>query len=172
MERNKLGNKIVVLGVSASGKSTFARKLGKKIGLPVTHMDALMWKPGWEYIGEEETVTLIKEVSEKDQWIIEGYIEKKVRVELFTKVNTILYLDYPGWLSAWRYVNRTLKHRKNPRPELPGSPETFKFSFLKIVFTKGEVYKLEKLFKEHNWDSKIIRFKSPKESKVFLSKLH
>jgi adenylate kinase family enzyme len=168
---NKIGNKIVVLGVSASGKSTFARKLGDKTGLPVTYIDALMWKPGWQYIGDEETVRLIKEVSEKDSWIIEGYIEKGARVELFNKSDTILYLDYPGWLSAWRYLKRTWKHRKNPRPELPGSPEKFKFSFLKIVFTKGEVYKLEKLFKEYDWNDKIIRLKSPKEARQFLVEL-
>jgi adenylate kinase family enzyme len=165
---NKIGNKIVILGVSASGKSTFARKLGEKTGLPVTYMDALMWKPGWEYIGDEETVRLIKEASEKEQWVIEGYIDKQVRVDLFNKADTILYLDYPGWLSAWRYIKRTWIHRKNPRPELPGSPEKFSFKFLKIVFTKVEVYKIEKLFKENDWSDKIIRFKSPKEADLFL----
>lgn len=170
MER-KLGNKIVVLGVSASGKSTFARKLGAITRLPVTYMDALMWKPGWQYIGDEETIRLIKEASQKEAWIIEGYIEKEARVDLFNKADTILYLDYPGWLSAWRYLKRTWRHRKNPRPELPGSPEKFNFNFLKIVFTKGEVYKLEKLCREYDWNNKTIRFKSPKEANVFLKNI-
>ena len=168
---SNIGNKIVVLGVSASGKSTFARKLGEKTGLPVIHIDALMWKPGWNYIGDEETVRLIAEASEKDAWIIEGYIEKKARVELFNKTDNILYLDYSGKLSAWRYIMRYIKHRKHPRLELPGSPEKFSFKFLKLVYTKGEVYKLEKLFKEHNWNDKIIRFKSPKDARSFLQSL-
>ncbi len=167
----ELGNKIVVLGVSASGKSTFARALAIKTQLPLIHMDAIMWKPNWEYAGDEETVRRIKEVSEQDSWIIEGYIDKTVRVDLFNKADAILYLDYPGWLSAWRYIKRCFKHRTNPRPELPGSPEKFNFNFLKIVFTKGEVYKLEKLFKEYDWDKKIIRFKSPKEAKLLLESL-
>ncbi|MEY2665164.1 MAG: hypothetical protein RLZZ480_269 [Candidatus Parcubacteria bacterium] len=168
---NSIGNKVVVLGVSASGKSTFARKLGEKTGLPVTYIDTLMWKPGWQYIGDEETVRLIKSVSERDAWIIEGYIEKEARVDLFNKADTILYLDYPGWLSAWRYIKRTWKHRKNPRPELPGSPDKFSFKFLKTVFSKGEVYKLERLLKEHDWNSKITRFTSPKEADLFLKSL-
>lgn len=128
-----------------------------------------MWKPGWNYIGDEETVRLIIQASEKDAWIIEGYIEKEARVELFNKADTILYLDYPGWLSAWRYIKRCFRHRKNPRPELPGSPDKFSFNFLKLVFTKGEVYKLEKLFKEHDWNNKIIRFASPGDAKAFLN---
>jgi len=168
---NSIGNKIVVLGVSASGKSVFSRKLGEKMGLPVTYIDALMWKPGWQYIGDEETVRLINEASAKETWIIEGYIEKQARVDLFNKADTILYLDYPGWLSAWRYIKRVWKHKKNPRPELPGSPDKFSFKFLKLVYTKGEVYKLERLFKEHDWNSKIIRFRSPKEADLFLKSL-
>jgi adenylate kinase family enzyme len=164
----EIGNKIVVLGVSASGKSTFARKLGEKTGLPVTFIDALMWKPGWQYIGDEETVRLIKEASEKDAWIIEGYIEKQARVDLFNTADTILYLDYPAWLPAFRYIKRWIKHRNNARPELPGCPEKFSFEFLWRVYKKKEVYRLEQLFKEHDWNSKIIRLKSPKETQAFL----
>jgi adenylate kinase family enzyme len=164
----EIGNKIVVLGVSASGKSTFARKLGEKTGLPVTFIDALMWKPGWQYIGDEETVRLIKEASGKDAWIIEGYIEKQARVDLFNTADTILYLNYPAWLPAFRYIKRWIKHRNNARPELPGCPEKFSFEFLWRVYKKKEVYRLEQLFKEHDWNSKIIRLKSPKETQAFL----
>lgn len=166
---NNLGTKIVIVGVSASGKSTFACKLGEKIGLPVTYIDALMWKPGWEYIGDEETVRLIKEASEKEHWIIEGYIAKEARGALFEKADIILYLDYPGWLSARRYVKRWIKHRKKPRPELPGSPEKFSIEFLQRVYFKKEVYRLEQLFKQSDWNNKIIRFKSPKEAAHFLN---
>jgi adenylate kinase family enzyme len=166
-----IGKQIVVVGVSASGKSTFARKLSEKISMPVTHMDSLMWKPNWEYIGDEETVRLIAEVSENDEWLIEGYIEKEARVDLFNKADRIIYLDYPGWVSAWRYVQRWWKYRKNSRPELPGCPEKFSFKFLKLVYTKGEVWKLEKLFRESNWDSKIVRLKHPGETDSFLSSL-
>lgn len=160
--------KIVVVGVSASGKSTFARRLSEKLGITLIHMDEIMWNPGWEYIGDELTVQRICEASLKPEWIIEGYISKAARTDLFEKADLILYLDYSGWVSAWRYLKRFLKHRKNPRPELPGSPEKFSFKFLKLVFTKGEVWKLEKLFKESDLDSKIIRLKTPKEAEGYI----
>lgn len=166
-----LGMKIVIVGVSASGKSTFARKLADKLKIPVTHMDALMWESGWEYIGDDKTVALIDEVSRQEDWVIEGYITKAARSELFSKADKIIYLDYPGLLSAWRYVKRWWKYRKNPRPELPGSPEKFSFTFLRLVHTKGEVWKLERLFKESNWDSKIIRLKNPKDAEEYLNNL-
>ena len=171
MEKSKLGKKIVVLGVSASGKTTFARTLGEKIGLPVTYMDEVMWRPGWKYVGDEETTAHIRTISQGDAWIIEGFIDKSVQQELFERSDTLLYLDYPGWLSAWRYVKRWWKHRKNPRPELTESPEKFSFEFLKRVYTKKEVYRLEKLFRTVDFNAKITRFKSPKEAEEFLQSL-
>lgn len=163
--------KIVIVGVSASGKSSFARELSKKINVPTTHMDEIMWNPGWEYIGDEKTVAAINEAVKKEDFIIEGYIDKAARVNLFNTADKILYLDYPGWLSAFRYIKRVLKHRKNPRPELPGSPDKFSLKFLKLVYTKGEVGKLEKLLKENDWNSKIIRFKKPREAQEYLQKI-
>lgn len=168
---NNLGNKIVVLGVSASGKTTFARKLSEKTGLPVTYMDEVMWRPGWKYIGDVETAAQIEKVSNNDSWIIEGFIDKNSQKSLFEKADTLLYLDYPGWLSAWRYIKRWLKHRKTPRPELPDSPEKFSLEFLLRVYKKKEVYRLEKLFKAVDFSAKTIRFKSPKEAKQFLVQL-
>ena len=108
---SKLGKRTVVLGVSASGKSTFARVLANKTDLPLIHIDQIMWKPGWQYIGDEETVRRIKEVSGNEEWIIEGYIEKGARVELFNQADTILYLDYPAWIPALRYIKRWWQHR-------------------------------------------------------------
>jgi adenylate kinase family enzyme len=49
-------NRVVIVGASAAGKSTFARQLAKKIQLPLIHMDEIMWKPGWQYIGDEAVI--------------------------------------------------------------------------------------------------------------------
>ena len=159
----------IVVGVSASGKTTFTKKLADKLGVEPILMDAIVWNPGWNYIGDEQAIEKIQEVVAKEHWLFEGYVATAMRTEVFDRADTILYLDYPGWLSAWRYIKRCFKHRKHPRPELPGSPETFSFKFLKLVYTKGEVWRLEELFKENDWNSKIIRFKTPKEAEQYLA---
>ena len=51
-----LGKKILIVGTSASGKSTFARKLAAKTKLPLIHIDSIMWQPGWDYIGDTEAI--------------------------------------------------------------------------------------------------------------------
>jgi adenylate kinase family enzyme len=163
--------KIVVVGVSASGKTTFSRKLTSKTGLPAIHVDGLMWKPGWKHVGDEEMVKLIAQASQQDEWIIEGYITKAARRDLFEKADQILYLDYPRLLPALRYIKRWWQHRKYPRPELPGSPEKFYLKFLLFICSKREAWELERLFRESNWDSKIVRLKGSKQTDRFLQDL-
>ena len=39
--------RVLVMGSSGSGKSTFSRKLSEITGIPIVSLDALYWKPGW-----------------------------------------------------------------------------------------------------------------------------
>ena len=39
--------RILVMGSSGSGKSTFAQRLADIAGIPMVSLDALYWKPGW-----------------------------------------------------------------------------------------------------------------------------
>jgi adenylate kinase family enzyme len=163
-----LGKKIVVIGVSASGKSVFARKLAAKTGLPIVFVDTLMWKPGWNYIGDEETAKLLDNESANSQWIIEGYIVKPARPFIFERADTIMYLDYSPWVASWRYLKRWWMHRNDPRLELPGCPEKFSFKFLKLVWSKGETISLNKFLENSLHQHKVIRLHSPKAAKNFL----
>src|SRR4026207_225260 len=39
--------RVLVMGSSGAGKSTFARRLSDMTGLPFVSLDAMYWKPGW-----------------------------------------------------------------------------------------------------------------------------
>ena len=130
-----------------------------------------MWKPGWNYIGDEATVEQINAVATTHEWIIEGYISKMARTSLFEKATAIIYLDYAPHISSWRYIKRWWKHRHAPRPELEGSPESFKFSFLKLVWTKGEAHSLNAALSKVSNQSKIYTLRSPREAARFLAQV-
>lgn len=165
---HQIGKKIVVVGVSASGKSAFSKRLSEKVGIPVTFMDAIMWNPCWEYIGDEATVKKLRELSSKPEWIIEGYITTASRVFLFDQADTIIYLDYSPIVASWRYIKRWWKHRKHARPELEGSPEKFSFKFLRLVWSKGEAISLNKFLSAVKNQEKIITLHTPAEAEKFL----
>lgn len=163
-----LGTKLVVVGVSASGKSTLARALAEKLRIPLTHMDTIWWKPGWVEVGEEEAAKQLERITSGEAWIIEGYIPKISRPLVFERADHILYLDYHRSVAARRYIKRWWKHRKDPRPELQGSPEKWDFKFLKLVWNKGEAISLNKFLKLVENQQKIVTLQSPNQTKVFL----
>lgn len=166
-----IGTKILVVGVSAAGKTTFSRKLADITGLPLILMDSIIWKPGWEWVDDDVIVKRLDEESAKPRWIIEGYITKEAGSFLFDRADTIIYLDYSPWAASWRYVRRWWKHRREPRPELEGSPEKFSFTFLKLIWTKGEAISLNKFLAKIEDQRKILTFLSPDAADDFLRKL-
>lgn len=171
MKDLKLNKKILIVGVSASGKSTFSRKLSEILNLPLTLMDSIMWKPGWVYVGDEIVVERLKEISKNPEWIIEGYIVKEARMFLFEEADLVIYLDYSRIIPAWRYIKRCFMHRKNSRKELTGSPERFSFKFLRTVWMKWEAITLDEFLDKLEDKAKIIKLKSPKEAEAFINKL-
>src|SRR3989454_12597016 len=40
--------RVLVIGTGGSGKSTVARRLAQRTGLPLIHLDAHYWRPGWQ----------------------------------------------------------------------------------------------------------------------------
>jgi adenylate kinase family enzyme len=167
-DMHTLGRRIAIVGISASGKTTYARKLAKKLQLPAIFMDAIMWNPGWEYIGYEATALKLEEISEGSNWIIEGYITEDAHSFILHKADTIIYLDYSPLTSCWRYIKRCWKHRINPRPELQGCPDKFSFKFLMLIWNKSESISLEKYLLEVTNQSKIIRLHTQKEADTLL----
>ena len=160
-------NRIAIIGISASGKSVFARELAKKTSLPLIHMDQLFWKADWKEAPEAEYFHQHEEMIQQDRWIIEGYIEESMASRL-KRADLILYLDFPGWLCALRLVQRWFIHRRKARPELPKEAlEKFKRKFFWLVLTRGERIRIEQslaLVEKPN----VIRFTSPKELDKFM----
>lgn len=55
--RPQIGGKmkrVMVIGCSGAGKSTFALELGRITGIKVTHLDRLNWKAGWKEVSRDE----------------------------------------------------------------------------------------------------------------------
>ena len=50
----KLGQKIIVIGRSGSGKSSLSKKLRDVTGLPLFHLDNIWWQSDKSHISREE----------------------------------------------------------------------------------------------------------------------
>jgi len=88
-----LGKRIIVLGCSGSGKSTFSKKLHQITGFPLIHLDNIWWKPDRTHISRTEFDERLQVVLEEEQWILDGDYSRTYEVR-FKACDTVIFLDY------------------------------------------------------------------------------
>ncbi|WP_425097756.1 AAA family ATPase [Tropicibacter sp. S64] len=126
--------RVMILGQPGSGKSTLARKLGDRTGLPVVHIDRIHHLPGWVPRPLHEKIALALEQQARPEWIIEGGLSVTYE-DRFNRADTVIFLDFPLWLRAWRVFWRTLRYYGRTRPDMQDDcPERFNLEFSKWIW--------------------------------------
>jgi len=94
MSKAPIGNRILILGCPGSGKSTFARRLGARTGLPVVHLDNIWWRADGTHIDREAFDRALGELLQGEKWILDGDYSRTYEVRL-RAADTVVFLDYP-----------------------------------------------------------------------------
>ena len=68
----RIGRRVIVTGMAGAGKSTFARQLSAKTGLPAIHLDVHFWKPGWVEPSDTEWRAVQSTLLAGEAWIADG----------------------------------------------------------------------------------------------------
>ena len=110
------GHRVLVDGMMGAGKSTFARALAARTGLPVIHLDILYWKPGWVRPSDEEWRERQCALVAGSAWIIDGNYNETLPLRL-ERAETVVFLDTPWWLCASRAFLRGLRKPVGEMPE-------------------------------------------------------
>lgn len=122
--------RVCVIGPCGAGKSTFSRKLAGATGLPLTHLDQVYWRPGWQKPGVGEWPQQVHALISKDRWIIDGNYHSTLDARL-ARADTVISLDYPRRIYLWRALKRIVLNYGRVRPDsAPGCPERFDLAFL------------------------------------------
>jgi adenylate kinase family enzyme len=122
-------NRILVYGVTGAGKSTLARRIGERRGLPYHAMDDLTWDPGWVQVSEEVQRERVREVCAGDAWVIDAAYAIWTDLVL-ARADLIVGLDLPRWRSMGRLLRRSALNIALRRPTCNGNRETFRQTFL------------------------------------------
>jgi adenylate kinase family enzyme len=154
----KIAKRILITGNAGSGKSTFGKKLAKELNLPLYGLDNIVWKKGWLKTPEDEKQRLIKGITDKECWIIEG-VSKLV----FEEADKVYFLDIPAYRCVINIVKRFLENGFGTREEMPdGCPEFIGvWKAIRIVFIYGKVTRPWLLRESTN--SKVVRLTTLKE---------
>ena len=122
--------RILVIGAPGAGKSTFARRLGGATGLPVIHLDALFFLPGWLERDRAEFAAMAEAEAARDRWIIDGNYFATMPSRL-AAAEALIWLDLPAWRRVPRIVGRIARTHGSVRPDMPdGCPEQVDPGFL------------------------------------------
>ncbi len=138
--------RILIVGSCGSGKSTLARSLHETTGLPVVHLDALHWLPGWRERPREEFDALLMAELEKPRWIIDGNFSRTLPLRL-KYCDAVIWLDYNRFTCLWGVIKRVAGSLGRTRPDMgAGCPERFDWDFMKFVwnFNRQNRPKMEK----------------------------
>lgn len=109
---------MVVVGMGGAGKSVLARRLGAAWDLPVVHLDAVFWGPGWRPTPPEVWRGVVTGLAAGDRWVIEGGYPELLDVAL-PRAQLAVFLDLPRWRTLPRLVLRPLRRRDRGLGDLP-----------------------------------------------------
>lgn len=87
--------RIIMWGNSGSGKSTLAATLSAELGLPVHHIDKIMWRTGWQCADPATFEAMHQTWIDQPSWIIEGVGPLPALKRRFARAQLLVFLDTP-----------------------------------------------------------------------------
>ncbi len=123
--------RIHITGNAGAGKTTLAKELASQLSLPVIHLDAIVWKPGWQKTRSNERDQAISTITKKSNWLIEG-VSEIVR----EKADIVVFIDAPRYRCLFHCIKRCFTYGFSTRQELPADcPEiSILFRVIKLVW--------------------------------------
>ena len=163
--------RVFVIGSGGAGKSTLARRLAHRTGLPLVHLDALYWRAGWQETPKQEWAHTVEELVQRDAWVMDGNYGGTLDRRL-EAADTVIFLDLSRWICLHRAVRRRIQFHGRSRPDVAeGCAEQLNREFLRWIWNYPRekrptlLGRLADLAREKN----IVVLRSPAEVERFVA---
>ena len=159
--------KIIIIGCPGSGKSTFAKALHQRTGLPLYHLDNLFWNADRTAVDKNVFLERLNQILPKAAWIIDGNYASTMELRL-QHCDTVFFLDFPLELCLRGVEERRGKPRSDiPWIETQEDPEFIEFIKNFSSQTRPQILALLEKYPQKN----VHIFKTRTESETFLNHL-
>ena len=171
--------RIVVVGTTGSGKTTLAAVLAGWLGVRHVELDALYWGPAWTPRADDTFRASVEEATAGDCWVADGNYSR-VRDVLWSRADTVIWLDYPLPLIMWRLLWRTLRRVARSQALWNGNRERFAGQFLArdslFVWALTTHHQRRRDYlKADTWSaypqSRVVRLRSPRAARAWLQSI-
>jgi adenylate kinase family enzyme len=171
--------RIAVVGATGSGKTTLARRISAHLQIPHVELDALHWDRDWTPAPLEVFRARVADALSGDAWVVDGNYSK-VRDVVWSRADTIVWLDYPLPLILWRLARRLWQrtmtqeelwngNRERLRDHLLSRDSLFLWA-LKTYRRRRKEYPV--LFKQAEFSHLyVVHLRSPREANAWLRSL-
>ena len=152
--------KICIIGGPGTGKSTLARNIGKKLNLPVYHIDAINYLDNWKQRNKVERDKIILETTNQSSWVMDGTYIGTLN-DRINKSDCVIFLDYTTIAQLKGIILRFFKDMGKEKQDIPGCKEHWNFWLFKYTIKwnyhkRKAIMELLELYK----DKKILIFKN------------
>ena len=160
-----LGNRILVVGCPGAGKSTFARALRDRSGLPLFYLDMLFHRPDRTTASREEFDASLAQILAGDRWIIDGNYQRTLP-QRFAACDTVFFFDLP----VEDCLAGAAARIGSAREDMPWVEERFDPAFRQYIldFPTDQRPKILELIGQYREKKTIVSFHTRAESERFL----
>ena len=160
--------RILAIDSGGAGKSTVTSELHKILGLPIIRLDEHYWRPGWVRPDHAEWGGEVKELIQKDEWIMDGNYRGTLNIRL-EKSDTVILFNFNRFLCLCSAFTRSL-NKNQPFDKAIGNKNKLSWDLVKkiITFPKRD---LGRKLETHKGTNKIFIVRNRKEADELLKKL-
>jgi adenylate kinase family enzyme len=120
--------RIWVVGTSGAGKTSLARRLSAKLGLPLIELDAINWQSGWRNLNTDDPDEFARRVEAAvagEGWVVDGNYGS-VRPKILARATHLIWLDYDRPVIMARVIRRSIARALDRRELWAGNRETWR----------------------------------------------
>lgn len=171
--------RISIIGVSGNGKTTLAKQIEAKLGVPRVELDALAHKSGWREADAEEMRTAVVDfLTTHDGWVIDGSYVKKLGDLVFAQSDVVVWLDLPLTVVMPRLIRRALRDIVTQRDMFNGNRQSLRQAFFMrdslVSYALKEHVRRRKetpVYFAARPHLRLMRLRSPREVRAFVDSL-
>jgi hypothetical protein len=126
--RAAVGSRISVIGTSGSGKTQTSALLAQRLAVPHVELDALYWGPNWTATPLPMFRERVAQALQGPRWVCDGNYSR-VRDIVWSRADTVVWLDYPLPIVMWQLVSRTIRRASNREELWHGNRESLCSAF-------------------------------------------